>query len=119
MSASAEADIELGELANSDQPSETTRFNPDDTERYDNSISSLSLLTEQIVMLKGFVMIQLNFAEMQCFTIGGATSFQTADNEFQYTEFTSYISVRIVKNPETTQKCQTFKKSHFLSNMCP
>ena len=88
MSASAEADIELGELANSDQPSKTTRFNPDDKERYGNSISSLSLLTEQIVILKGFVMIQLNFAEMQCFTIGGATSVQTAE-----TNFTSYISV--------------------------
>ena len=85
---SAQVNIELGELTNSDQPSETTRFNPDDTERYGNSISSLSLLTEQIVMLKGFVMIQLNFAEMQCFTIGGATSVQTAE-----TNFTSYISV--------------------------
>ena len=115
-----QVDIELGELTNSDQPSETTRFTPDDSQRYgSNFLSSLSLLREIIAMLKGFVTIQRNFAEMQSFTIGGATSFQTADNEFQYTEFTSYISVRIVKNPETTQKCQTFKKSHILSNMCP
>ena len=29
-----QVDIELGELTNSDQPSETTRFTPDDSQRY-------------------------------------------------------------------------------------
>ena len=68
---SGQVNIELEELTNLDQPSETTRFNPDDSERYaGNFLSSLSLLREIIVMLKGFVTIQQNFAEMQSFTIG-------------------------------------------------
>ena len=110
MSASAEADIKLGELANSDQPSETTRFNPDDTERYGNSISSLSLLTEQIVMLKGFVTIQLNFAEMQCFTIGGAISFQTAETNFHFL----YFSVNDQKSSKSKEVTDIQEVSFFV-----
>ena len=74
-----QVNIELGELTNSDQPSKTAKYNPDDSERYGgNFLSSLSLLREIIAMLKGFVTIQRNFAEMQSFTIGGAISFQAA-----------------------------------------
>ena len=49
-------DIELGKLPNPDQqePSETTRLNPDGSERYLNIIQSLSRITGKIAKLKGF-----------------------------------------------------------------
>ena len=73
---SGQVNIELGDLTNSDQPSETTRFSPDDSQRYgSNFLSSLSLLREIIAMLKGFVTIQQNFAENAKFYNRGSYQF--------------------------------------------
>ena len=61
---SAQVDIELGELPTSDQnPSETTKINPDGSERYVNITQRLILIKEIISIVKGFVNIQQNFAK--------------------------------------------------------
>ena len=57
---SSPVDIEVGKLSHSNQ--ETTRINSDGSERCVHLIQSL--LIEIIAMLKGFVSIQQNFAEM-------------------------------------------------------
>ena len=61
---SEQVEIELGELSCTGQePSDETRFNPDDSERYGHCFSFFllpTLPTEIIVLMKGFVTIQQN-----------------------------------------------------------